>query len=92
MDFIVKLPDSDGHNVIMVVVDTLTKCAHFLYLQTRRYGILRLLRHQHHSPVAEAVPLKTWPFPSRETSLSACLQIAAPLLNETPPPGLRPAM
>ena len=32
MDFITGLPKSKGHNVIMVIVDHLTKYAHFIAL------------------------------------------------------------
>ena len=32
MDFIIGLPKSEGKNVIMVVVDRVTKCAHFCSL------------------------------------------------------------
>lgn len=32
MDFIINLPKSEGKNVIMVVVDRLTKSAHFFAL------------------------------------------------------------
>ena len=32
MDFITGIPNSKGHNVIMVVVDCLTKYAHFIAL------------------------------------------------------------
>jgi len=34
MDFIVKLPQSAGHNSIMVVVDSITKHAHFMSMVT----------------------------------------------------------
>ena len=30
MDFIIELPDSEGHYVVMVVVDSITKRAHFI--------------------------------------------------------------
>ena len=30
VDFIVELPDSAGHNAVMVVVDSVTKQAHFM--------------------------------------------------------------
>lgn len=33
MDFIEGLPSSQGHSVIMVIVDCLTKYAHFIPLQ-----------------------------------------------------------
>ena len=32
MDFITRLPKSNGHNIIMVVVDCLTKYAYFIVL------------------------------------------------------------
>jgi len=34
MDFIVELPQSAGHDSIMVVVDSITKCAHFISMVT----------------------------------------------------------
>jgi len=34
MDFIVKLPQSAGHDSIMVVVDSVTKCVHFISVVT----------------------------------------------------------
>lgn len=34
IDFIVELPKSAGHNSIMVVVDSVTKCAHFVDMVT----------------------------------------------------------
>ena len=34
MDFITSLPESDGHMLIWVVVDRMTKMAHFIPLKT----------------------------------------------------------
>ena len=35
MDFVIGLPKTKGHNIIMVVVDHLTKYAHFIALSHR---------------------------------------------------------
>jgi hypothetical protein len=34
VNFIVTLPESHGYNTIMCVVDSLTKCAHFILTHT----------------------------------------------------------
>jgi len=34
VDFIVELPESGGYNTIMVVIDSVGKCAHFMEMVT----------------------------------------------------------
>lgn len=60
VDFIVELPESEGHDTVMVVVDSLTKRAHFLPTVTTlsALGTARLfVRHvwKHHGPPRKVV-------------------------------------
>ena len=53
MDFIIELPDSAGHNAVMVVVDSVTKQAHFMptFMTVTAAGMARLfIQHvwKHH--------------------------------------------
>jgi hypothetical protein len=34
VDFIVKLPESHGYDTIMNIIDSVTKCAHFIPMHT----------------------------------------------------------
>ena len=54
VDFIVKLPESEGKDAVMVVVDSVTKCSHFVDMVTTlsAAGMARLyVQHiwKHHS-------------------------------------------
>jgi hypothetical protein len=48
VDFIIKLPDSAGHDVVMVLVDSVTKRAHFVptFTTVTAAGMARLFVQQ----------------------------------------------
>jgi len=48
IDFVVELPKSSGYNIVMTVVDSVSKRAHFILIHTMVTieGVARLFLHQ----------------------------------------------